>query len=181
MVEYPWLRNYDQGVPLTLEPYPDITFLDVIEKNAKERSRSAMMWFKGSTISYGRFAKLVDSLGKALAGVGVKKGDTVALLMPNCPQIVISQFAVWKAGGIAAQVNPLYSDELQGEAVKAWVVLKPDKQCTPQEIQSFCKERLTAYKVPKHVEFRNDLPKSMVGKVLRRILQEEETAKQKSK
>ena len=48
-------------------------------------------------------------------------------------------------------------------------------------MQAFCKERLTAYKVPKHVEFRTDLPKSMVGKVMRRLLQEEETAKQKEK
>jgi len=72
-------------------------------------------------------------------------------------------------------------DELQGEAVKAWIVLKPGQQATAQEIQTFCKERLTAYKVPKHVEFRTDLPKSMVGKVLRRILQEEDIAKQKDK
>jgi long-chain acyl-CoA synthetase len=72
-------------------------------------------------------------------------------------------------------------DDLQGEAVKAWIVLKPDRACTSQEIQVFCKERLTAYKVPKHVEFRTDLPKSMVGKVMRRILQEEEIAKQKEK
>jgi long-chain acyl-CoA synthetase len=72
-------------------------------------------------------------------------------------------------------------DDLQGEAVKAWVVLKPGQSSTPQEIQAFCKERLTAYKVPKHVEFRTELPKSMVGKVMRRILQEEDIAKQKEK
>jgi long-chain acyl-CoA synthetase len=73
------------------------------------------------------------------------------------------------------------SDELQGEAVKAWIVLKPGAEATPQEIQAFCKEKLTAYKVPKHVEFRKDLPKSMVGKVMRRLLQEEDIAKQKGK
>ena len=110
MAEYPWLRNYDQGVPHTLEPYPSITFMDVVEKNAKERPNAAMMWFKGSTISYGRFAELVNSLAKGLVAVGIKKGDCVALLMPNCPQIIISQFAVWKAGGIVAQINPMYSD-----------------------------------------------------------------------
>lgn len=111
MSDYPWLKNYDEGVPRTLEPYPDITLLDVIVDNARQRPDAEMIWFKGSTISYAQFAKYVDTLAKALAGAGVKKGDCVALLMPNCPQIIISQFAVWKAGGIAVQVNPLYSDE----------------------------------------------------------------------
>ena len=70
-------------------------------------------------------------------------------------------------------------DAVQGEAVKAWIVLKPEMQCTSEEIQSFCKERLTAYKIPKHVEFRDSLPKTLVGKVLRRVLQEEELNRQK--
>lgn len=111
MAGYPWLDNYDRGVPTTLEPYPDITFLDIIEQNAEQRPDSAMIWFRGSTISYGQFLKYVEALSRALASVEVKKGDCVALLMPNCPQIIISQFAVWKAGGIAVQVNPLYSGE----------------------------------------------------------------------
>ena len=130
MVECPWLRNYDKGVPLTLEPYPDITFLDIIEQNAKERPDAMMMWFKGNTISYAQFLEYVDTLAKALAGIGVKKGDRVALMMPNCPQIVISQFAVWKAGGITAQVNPLFGEEdltyaLKDCGAKIAIVLTP--------------------------------------------------------
>jgi len=118
MVECPWLKNYDEGVPLTLEPYPEHTFLDIIKLNALQRPDAAMIWFKGNQISYGQFAEYVDNLAKALAGIGVKKGDRVALMMPNCPQIIISQFAVWKAGGIVAQVNPLYSEEELIHALK---------------------------------------------------------------
>jgi long-chain acyl-CoA synthetase len=85
---------------------------------------------------------------------------------------VISQHPAVLEVGVAGIPDPL-----QGEAVKAWVVLRPDMKCSAGEIQGYCKDKLTAYKVPKHIEFRTALPKSMVGKVLRRVLQEEEQKK----
>ncbi len=65
-------------------------------------------------------------------------------------------------------------DEYRGESVKAFVVLKEGETATPEEIIEFCRERMAAYRVPRLVEFRDDLPKSMIGKVLRRELREEE-------
>ncbi len=70
-------------------------------------------------------------------------------------------------------------DEYRGETVKAYVVLKPGEECSEQEIIDFCKERLASYKAPRTVEFRAELPKTLVGKVLRRELREQEMAKQK--
>ena len=118
MADYPWLKNYDEGVAHSLQPYPDITLLEVIKENARQNPDHMMIWFKGNTISYRQFAEYVDTLAKALAGIGVKKGDRVALIMPNCPQIVIGQFAVWKAGGITTQVNPLFSEDELLHALK---------------------------------------------------------------
>jgi long-chain acyl-CoA synthetase len=69
-------------------------------------------------------------------------------------------------------------DAYQGEAVKAWVVLRPGQTVSAEELQKHCRSTLTGYKVPKFVEFRETLPKTLVGKVLRRILQEEEKTKQ---
>jgi long-chain acyl-CoA synthetase len=68
-------------------------------------------------------------------------------------------------------------DARRGEVVKAFVVLKEGATCTPEEIRNFCKEKLAPYKVPSFVEFRKELPKTQVGKVLRRTLLEEEKAK----
>jgi long-chain acyl-CoA synthetase len=65
---------------------------------------------------------------------------------------------------------------VKGEAAKAWVVLKPGQQATEEELRAFCRERLAPYKVPGSVEFRPDLPKTMVGKVLRRVLTAESRA-----
>jgi long-chain acyl-CoA synthetase len=71
-------------------------------------------------------------------------------------------------------------DSYRGEIVKAYVVLRPGEQATADEIREFAKTRLAAYKVPRSVEFRDDLPKTLIGKVLRRALVEEEQAKQKA-
>jgi long-chain acyl-CoA synthetase len=71
------------------------------------------------------------------------------------------------------------SDPYRGETVKAYIVLKKGETATAEEIMAFCKEKLAAYKVPKSVEFRESLPKSAIGKVLRKILREEEEAKKK--
>lgn len=65
-------------------------------------------------------------------------------------------------------------DPRQTEAVKAWIVLKEGQTATTEELQQFCRQKLTGYKVPRHIEFRKELPKTFVGKVLRRILQDEE-------
>jgi long-chain acyl-CoA synthetase len=71
-------------------------------------------------------------------------------------------------------------DATTGEAVKAYVVLKESQTSTPEEIRDFCKNEefgLTGYKVPRFVEFRESLPETLVGKVLRRVLAQEEKEK----
>jgi long-chain acyl-CoA synthetase len=70
-------------------------------------------------------------------------------------------------------------DEYRGETVKVYIVLKEGVECTEDEIITYCRERLAAYKSPRLVEFRSELPKTMVGKILRRALREEEIARQK--
>ncbi|MFO8191230.1 MAG: long-chain fatty acid--CoA ligase [Bacillota bacterium] len=71
------------------------------------------------------------------------------------------------------------TDPYRGETLKAYVVLKEWQTMTEEEVISYCKENLAPYKVPKLVEFRKELPKTMIGKVLRRMLKEEEEKKMK--
>jgi long-chain acyl-CoA synthetase len=68
-------------------------------------------------------------------------------------------------------------DSRQGEAVKAWVVLREGQQLTVDELRAYCRQQLTGYKVPRQVEFRDSLPLSHLGKVLRRELVAEEERK----
>lgn len=111
----PWLAHYDPGVPHTLAPYPDRTLLDELsDLAARHPGRSALL-FKGGTFSYRDLEESSDAFAAALISLGVKPGDRVALLLPNCPQFVIAQFGAWKAGAIVAPINPTYTEpELQG-------------------------------------------------------------------
>jgi long-chain acyl-CoA synthetase len=68
-------------------------------------------------------------------------------------------------------------DPYRGETVKAYLVLKEGELATEEEIRDFCRGKMAKYKVPAHVEFRGELPKTIVGKVLRRLLVEEEKKK----
>jgi long-chain acyl-CoA synthetase len=67
----------------------------------------------------------------------------------------------------------------RGEIIKAYIVLREGQSLTKAEILTYCREKLANYKVPKQVEFREDLPKSIVGKVLRRVIREEEDRKRR--
>ena len=69
------------------------------------------------------------------------------------------------------------ADEYRGETIKAFVVPKEGETLTEEDIIGFCKKKLAAYKAPKIVEFRSELPKSAVGKILRKVLRDEEAAK----
>ena len=79
--------------------------------------------------------------------------------------------------GMAAVVG--IPDAKSGEVVKAYIQLKPGETATEQEILEFCKENMAGYKRPKLIEFRDELPVSNVGKVLRRVLRDEERDKTK--
>ena len=103
----PWFRNYDPGVPETLQPYPSKTLIDVMRETVKDRPDHPALLYKGNTISYKHLDELSDAFANSLVAQGLKKGDRVALVMPNIPQFVIAQFGVWKAGGVAACINPL--------------------------------------------------------------------------
>ena len=69
--------------------------------------------------------------------------------------------------GVAGATHPT-----KGEIVKAWVVIRAGQQATERELRDYCRERLAPFKVPSAVEFRSDLPRTMVGKVLRRALRD---------
>jgi long-chain acyl-CoA synthetase len=106
-----WQKHYDEGVPHTVHPYPEGTLLDVLSEAARERPDHPALLFKDAHMSYGELERLSNVLAAALVAEGVEKGDRVALMLPNCPQFVIGQLAVWKAGVVVVPVNPLLPEQ----------------------------------------------------------------------
>lgn len=98
---------YDPGVPQTIEiPDKPLTSL-LIEAVAKYPDNIAMSFF-GISITYRQFDTLVKKAMNVLRGLGVKKGDMVAVMSPNCPQALIAYQAILRIGAIVTQTNPLY-------------------------------------------------------------------------
>jgi len=108
-----WLKHYDAGVPSNIH-YPEITLHQLLAESAQRFPHNTAVIFPGALgdsirLSYRELDQQSNRLANALVDLGVRKGDRVALLMPNCPQFVISYFAVLKAGGTVVATNPLYS------------------------------------------------------------------------
>jgi len=104
------MSPYDAGVPLTLAPYPDRTLLDYLTDLARDRPDQAALLFKGSTITWRALEQLSDACAAAFHALGIRRGDRIALLLPNCPQFSIAQFGAWKLGAIVAPLNPTYTE-----------------------------------------------------------------------
>jgi len=119
MTSFIWHSRYDAGIPTTLEPYPERTLLDYLAESAREWPRRPALLFKGATLSYDRLEQLSDAFATALIELGVRKGDRVALCLPNCPQFVIAELGAWKAGAIVCPFNPTYSEHEMEDALNA--------------------------------------------------------------
>ena len=111
MPNAPWLTHYDAGVPASLAPYPDRTMLDYFADGVRERPDATIMHFKGADISHAALDAAANAIAAAFAGLGVKRGDRVALLLPNCPQFLIAEMAAWRLGAVVVPLNPIYSEE----------------------------------------------------------------------
>jgi long-chain acyl-CoA synthetase len=130
MAAAPWLDHYDAGVPATLAPYPDRTLLDDVAEAVAQRPDAPALLFKGRTVSHGELERASDAFAAALAGLGVARGDRVAVLLPNCPQFLVCELGAWKAGAILVPLNPIYTEqELEGALARTGagtiVVLTP--------------------------------------------------------
>jgi long-chain acyl-CoA synthetase len=114
----PWFASYPAGIPHTLEPYPPISAFGMLEASGRaHRDRPALAWF-GRKLSYGDLLTQAERCSAALAGLGIGKGDRVALVMPNCPQYVIAYYATLRLGAVVVGNNPLYTKREMGHQLR---------------------------------------------------------------
>lgn len=106
-MEKPWLRNWPQDVRQTLE-YPEISLGEVLRKSATESPEKNALTYFGTRLTFRELDVLVDKFGEALQGLGIKKGDRVAIYLPNIPQFVIAYYGVLRVGGVVVACSPLY-------------------------------------------------------------------------
>ncbi|MEW6528033.1 MAG: long-chain fatty acid--CoA ligase [Spirochaetota bacterium] len=108
-----WQKNYPAQVPRELD-FDKTTMPQALARSAQKYAENIALIFMGKKISYATLDRMVNRFAKALRALGAKKGDTVALVLPNIPQVVIANYATWRIGAVAALNNPLYTErELQ--------------------------------------------------------------------
>ena len=103
-----WLKHYAEWTPTTIE-YGDTTLLDFYDNNLAINSDKPAIYFFGRTQTYGEFDKHVRHAAAGLRALGVRAGDRVAILLPNCPQHLAAFYAVLKLGATVVEHNPLYT------------------------------------------------------------------------
>jgi long-chain acyl-CoA synthetase len=105
----PWLTSYEKGVPEKIE-YEEICLPEILERTAGKFPDKMALLFQGYKITYRELNNMVNRFASCLHGFGIKKGDSVAILLPNLIPCVAACYATLRIGGIVVMNNPLYSD-----------------------------------------------------------------------
>lgn len=106
-MDYPWLQHYPLEIPASME-YPNKSLFSFLEETVRHYPHAVAMDFLGKKITYHSLLLKVYRFAHILKKLGVKKGDRVAIMLPNCPQSVIAYYGTLAMGAVVVQVNPLY-------------------------------------------------------------------------
>lgn len=126
-MDRPWYKHYVEGTPKEIK-IPDGPLWKGLDDAVKNYPDNIALFFEGVKITYQELGELVDKAANGFSKLGVKKGDTVAIMLINCPQFVISYFGALKCGATVTPVNPLAMPKelriyLQDTKAKVIVVL----------------------------------------------------------
>ncbi|WP_150957128.1 long-chain-fatty-acid--CoA ligase [Microbacterium testaceum] len=104
----PWTSSYAAGVPEDLEPQSG-SLVDIVDASVRDYPDAPALQFFGRETTYAEMAREIARVAAALAERGVKAGDPVAIVLPNCPQHIVAFYAVLRLGAVVVEHNPLYT------------------------------------------------------------------------
>ena len=107
MAERIWHHFYDEGVPFEIEPPEEPIFIQ-LEKTALAFPRVVATDFMGARLTYRQLAEQVNRFASSLSDLGLEPGDRIAIMLPNCPQIIIAYYAALSIGAVVVMTNPMY-------------------------------------------------------------------------
>jgi len=107
-LEHTWVAHYAKGVPAEIEP-PDSSLVDLLTGAVTTYGDRPALEFFGAELSYSELGRQVDVAAEGLRRSGVRPGDRVALVLPNCPEHIVAFYAVLRLGAVVVEHNPLYT------------------------------------------------------------------------
>jgi long-chain acyl-CoA synthetase len=141
MSNRPWLAAYPQGVPSDIDPNQYSSLVGLMEESFQKHAKRVAYSFMGKDVSFAQTDSLSSAFAAYLQGLGLVKGDRVALMMPNVPQYPIAVAAILRAGLVVVNVNPLYTPrelehQLKDSGAKAIVIIENFATTLEQCIQN---------------------------------------------
>ncbi|MBC8274669.1 MAG: AMP-binding protein [Chloroflexi bacterium] len=106
-----WLRSYRLGpykLAETLQPYPKVALHKILDDSAADYPTKVAIDYEGKEMRYRELKVMADSLANALTSLGANRGKSIVILLPNCPQFIISDFAILKTGAFTTPISPLH-------------------------------------------------------------------------
>ncbi len=133
----PWVKHYDEGIPESLAPYPEVSLQHLLYEaanRAPERDACItsvhlpLFGRKHATVTYAELNDLSRQFAAALADIGIQKGDRVAIVLPNTTQFIVAFFGILRAGGVVVAVNPSFppikmADQINDSGAKVVLTL----------------------------------------------------------
>lgn len=104
----PWIASYAEGVPEDLAPVTG-SLVDIVDASARDYPDAAALQFFGRETSYRSLHEQIERAAAGLRDLGVKAGDPVAIVLPNCPQHIVAFYAILRLGAVVVEHNPLYT------------------------------------------------------------------------
>ncbi|MFX0074235.1 MAG: long-chain fatty acid--CoA ligase [Candidatus Hermodarchaeota archaeon] len=105
----PWLEKYDENIPSHID-YPNMNVYEFLDNTASKFGGRTAIWFMKNKITYKKFKDIAERLATALVDLGVKRGDVVAIMIPNFPQFIFSYYGILKAGAIVTACSVLHTE-----------------------------------------------------------------------
>ncbi|MFW9850987.1 MAG: AMP-binding protein, partial [Candidatus Thorarchaeota archaeon] len=105
-MDRPWLKHYVGGTPHDIE-IPDGPLYAYVDRAVKEFPNNEALFYEGVRINYKELGELIDKAAYGFSKMGVKKGESVAIMLPNCPQFIIAYYGALKCGATVTPINPL--------------------------------------------------------------------------
>lgn len=129
MTERIWLKSYPPGVPSDIDTGQYTSLVDLVEESFRKHAKKVAYSFMGKDISYAQTDSLSQAFAAYLQGLGLVKGDRVAIMMLNMPQYPVAVAGILRAGMVVVNVNPLYTPrelehQLKDSGAKAIVVIE---------------------------------------------------------
>ncbi|HUK84352.1 MAG TPA: long-chain fatty acid--CoA ligase [Candidatus Acidoferrum sp.] len=176
----PWLKSYPTNIPKHIE-YPQITVQEILQKSAKEFPQKTALVFGEREISYTQLDLLSNQFANSLIKLGVKKGNCVAVFLPNIPQFIVAYFGILKAGCVVTTISSLHKErevesQLNDSGAQTIValdslysIIAKVKQKTQLKnvivtgLDEFCYKKTRPPAIPQTLTFQGLLEKNLCG------------------